>query len=90
MPRYIVERTFIDGLDIPSTLAGLETCLRVVDRNAELGVNWLHSYVTTNNAKTFCVYDGPDEDAICRAAYRNRLPVDRVTRVSVLDPFFHQ
>ena len=90
MPRYIVERTFAHGLAIPATLAGAEACLRVVDRNAELGVNWLHSYVTCDDGRTFCVYDGPDEDAIRRAALRNHLPVDRVTMVSVLDPFFHR
>ena len=90
MPRYVVERTFTLGLDIPLSLEGAEACLRVVDRNAELGVNWLHSYVTCDNAKTFCVYDGPDEEAIRRAAHRNHLPVDRITRVSVLDPYFHR
>jgi uncharacterized protein DUF4242 len=90
MPRYVVERTFTTGLDIPLSIEGAEACLRVVDRNAELGVHWLHSYVTCDNGKTFCVYDGPDEETIRRAAHRNNLPVDRITRVSVLDPYFHR
>ena len=90
MPRYVVERTFTMGLDIPLSLEGAEACMRVVDRNAELGVNWLHSYVTRDKGKTFCVYDGPDEETIRRAAHRNHLPVDRITRVAVLDPYFHR
>jgi len=36
MPRYMVERSFPDGLNIPLTEAGAQTCLGVVGRNAEL------------------------------------------------------
>ena len=57
--------------------------------NAEVGVTWVHSYVTTDKTKTFCIYDGPDQDAIRRAASSNGLPVDSVAPVSVLDPYFY-
>jgi hypothetical protein len=90
VPRYMVERTFSEGLHIPVTEAGSATCLGVVDRNGELGVTWVHSYVSEDKAKTFCVYDGPDPEAIRRAAERNGLPVDSITRVSVLDPYFYR
>ena len=90
MPRYIVERTFPDGLDIPVTAEGAQTCLAVVGRNAEAGVTWVHSYVTEDRRKTFCVYDAPDPDAIRKVAERNALPVDRITPVSVLDPYFYR
>jgi hypothetical protein len=90
MPRYIVERTFGDGLRIPMTDDGAATCLTVVDRNADLGVTWVHSYVTEDKQKTFCIYDGPHPEAIRRAAERNGLPVDRITRVTVLDPYFYR
>lgn len=33
---------------------------------------------------------GPDPEAIRRVAERNQLPVDRITRVSVLDRYFYQ
>ena len=49
----------------------------------------MHSYVTPDNKKTFCIYDGPSEDAIRKAAERNGLPVDTITPVSVLDPYFY-
>lgn len=89
MPRYVVERTFPDGLQIPITDEGAAACLAVVNRNGELGVTWVHSYVSEDKRRTFCVYDGPDADRIRRAAARNGLPVDRVTPVSVLDPYFY-
>jgi hypothetical protein len=89
MARYIVERTFPNGLEIPMTAEGAQACLGVVDRNADVGVTWVHSYVSEDHRTTFCVYDGPDPEAIRTAAQKNGLPVDRITRVSVLDPYFY-
>ena len=88
MPRYMVERTFAQGLHIPVTEDGAQACRGVVGRNADLGVTWVHSYVSQDKRKTFCVYDGPDPESIRTAAERNGLPIDQVTRVSVLDPYF--
>ncbi len=90
MPRYMVERTFPKGLVIPVTEEGTAICLGVVDHNADLGVTWVHSYVSDDKTKTYCIYDGPSPEAIRQAAERNGLPVDRITRVSVLDPYFYR
>jgi hypothetical protein len=90
MPRYLVERTFPEGLNIPVTADGAQTCLTVVGRNAEDGVTWIHSYVSVDKTKTFCVYDAPDPEAIRRTATRNSLPVDQISEVSVLDPYFYR
>ena len=89
MPRYLVQRTFPDGLAIPATPDGAQSCLGVVSRNGELGVTWVHSYVTTDKSVTYCVYDGPSPEAVRMAAELNHLPVDRITEVRVLDPYFH-
>jgi hypothetical protein len=89
MPRYVVERTFEDGLAIPATDDGAKTCLAVVDGNAEFAVTWIHSYVDKAGRRTYCVYDGPDPEAIRKAAHRNDLPIDRITEVRVLDPYFY-
>jgi Protein of unknown function (DUF4242) len=89
MPRYLVERTFVDGLHIPINDAGVKTVAGVVATNAEQGVTWVHSYVSDDHAKTFCVYDGPSPESIREVAERNGLPVDAVTQVSVLDPYFY-
>jgi hypothetical protein len=89
MPRYLVERTFPDGLHIPVTDEGAIACLGVVKRNGDVGVTWVHSYVSADKRKTFCIYDGPNPEAIREAARANGLPVDRITPVSVLDPYFY-
>ena len=90
MARFLVERTFPDGLAIPVTQEGAEVCLTVVGNNLQEDVTWVHSYVTEDKKKTFCIYDAPDAEAIRHAARRNNLPVDSITPVRVLDPYFYR
>jgi hypothetical protein len=90
MPRYVVERTFPEGLNIPIDAQGAASCLAVVDRNADDGVTWVHSYVSDDKRKTFCIYDAPSPEAIRKTADRNSLPLDQITQVSVLDPYFYR
>jgi hypothetical protein len=86
----MVERTFADGLTIPQSAEGAETCLSVVGANASHGVTWVHSYVTGDHSKTFCIYDGPSPEAIRAAAGDTGLPIDAISEVSVLDPYFYR
>lgn len=79
MPRYLVERTFPGSLSIPVRA--------VVERNADEGVTWVHSYVSEDKKKSFCIYDAPSPEAIRKTAARNELPVERITQVRVLDPY---
>jgi Nickel responsive protein SCO4226-like len=90
MPRYLVERTFPDTLAIPVNETGAEVCRTVVNHNTEELVTWVHSYVSQDKKKTFCIYDAPSPEAIRQAAQKNSLPVDQITEVSVLDPYFYQ
>jgi Protein of unknown function (DUF4242) len=90
MARYLVERTFPEGLNIPITQEGAQVCMNVVGGNSTVGVTWVHSYVTEDKKKTYCVYDGPDPESIRKAAEKNSLPIDRISKVSVLDPYFYK
>ncbi len=89
MPRYLIEREFPEGLKIPTDEAGASLCRTVADNNAEDGVTWVHSYVTPDGTRTFCIYDGPSPEAVRHAAARNKLPISRITEVRVLDPYFY-
>ena len=89
MPRYVVERTFPDTLQITQDDTGMKVVTGVVDRNADQGVTWVSSFVSADREKTFCIYDGPTPEAIRRAAEHNSLPVDAITQVTVLDPYFY-
>lgn len=90
MPRYLIERSFPDGLSIPLDDDGRRLVSTVVSNNAEHGVTWVHSYVTSDRKQTYCVYDGQNPEAIRKVAERNGLPVSRITEVSVLDPYFYR
>lgn len=79
MPRYLVERTFSD---LPEF-----SVEAVIERNADDGVTWIHSYVCEDTPTILCVYEAPSPEAIRRAARRSDLPVDRITQVRVLDPY---
>jgi len=78
--RYLVERTFP-----PGALDGLNaaTKKKVNANNATVGVRWIQSYANADKTKTFCVYEGPSEAAVRKAAALNSLPVDSVTEVPV-------
>ena len=90
MPRYLVERSFADGLHISMDAIGAKTCAEVVGSNLDYGVTWVHSYVTPDKTKSYCIYDGPTPEAIRKVAVRNRLPINRITEVRVLDPYFYR
>lgn len=78
--RYLVERTFppgaLDGLDAA-------TKKKVNANNATVGVRWVQSFANAEKTKTFCVYEGPSEAAIRKAAILNALPIDTITEVPV-------
>ena len=90
MPRYLVERSFPDGLEIPMNAEGAQVCANVGEGNSQFEVNWVHSYVSDDKTKTFCIYDGPNPESIRKAAETNGLPIDRITKISVLDPYFYR
>ena len=90
MPRYLIEREFPDGLSIPPDESGANLCRTVIDNNAQDGVTWVHSYVTPDHRRTFCLYDGPTPEAVRRAAARNKLPISQINEVLVLDPYFYR
>ena len=78
--RYLIERTFPAG-----ALEGLDAAAKakVNGNNASVGVKWIQSYANADKTKTFCVYEGPSEAAVRKAAELNKLPVDSVMEVPV-------
>lgn len=81
MHRYMVVRTFpagaLDGLDA----AGKK---EVNTKNTSKEVRWVHSYANADKTKTFCIYEGPSEQAIRDAASANNIPVDYIVEIPVV------
>ena len=90
MPRYVVEREFPDGLRIPIDEAGANARRALVESNLEDQVTWVHSYVSADKSKTFCVCVAPSPEAIRRSASRTKLPIERITEVRMVDPYSYK
>lgn len=90
MPRYLIMRSFEGGLNIPVNDEGADECSKITLNNLLDEVTWIHSYVTGDRKKTFCLYEAPSPEAVRRAARRNNLPVDQIIEVTVLDPYFYK
>lgn len=51
MPRYLIERTFPNGLRVPMDDVGSRALTGIVGQNAAEGVTWVHSYVTPDGPR---------------------------------------
>ena len=89
MPRYLVERTFPEGLQIPVD-DGRSNLLGVVDRNADDGVTWVHSYVSDDQQEELLRLrrsdsrGDPPDGAAKRPAGRPHHPGERARPVLLL------
>lgn len=81
MHRYMVVRTFPAG-----ALAGLDAAgKKAVNKcNSDHRVHWVYSFANADKTKTFCIYDGPNEQAIQDAAVANKIPVDYIVEIPVV------
>lgn len=82
--RYVVERTFP-----PGALDNLDATAKanIIANNSKAHVRWVKSYVNADKNRTFCIYEGPDKNAVLKAAQLNGLPVDSITEIpGTLDP----
>lgn len=89
MPRYLIERTFDEAWEIPPGPEGRRLLMALIACNSDRSVTWLHSYVSEDGRRSFCIYDAPSPEAIRLTARSNGLPVDRIVEISVLDPYAH-
>lgn len=81
MPLFVIERQFAESLQLDAKGAA---AIKAV--NADVGVNWLISFLSADRKKTYCLYEAPSADAIREAARLNHLPADVVIEVSELRP----
>lgn len=79
MPLFLIERNFANELEVTNDgAAGIKQV------NAEVGVNWLYSFLSADKKKTYCLYEAPSAELIREAARRNSLPADVIIPVSEL------
>ena len=81
MALFLIERTFAEEVDLSSDDVRL-----IEEINADVGVNWLFSFLTADRHRTYCLYEAPSPEAIRESAERAGVPVDSIIEVSRLVP----
>ncbi len=79
MAVFLVERNFAEQLQV--TPEGAASINKV---NAEIGVQWLISFLSVDKKKTYCLYEASSAEAIRAAAVRNGVPADSIIEVGEL------
>ncbi len=77
MPRFIIERNFAEQVEMNKDVASAIT--RV---NADVGVQWLFSFLSADKKKTYCLYEAPNAEALREAARKLNIPADVIIEVS--------
>jgi len=77
MPLFIVERNFAEQLELTSEGAA---AIKLI--NADVGVNWLFSFLSADKKKTYCLYEAPSAELVREAARRANVPADVIIEVS--------
>jgi hypothetical protein len=71
MPCFIIERNFAEQLEVNrDVITGLTHV------NADVGVQWLFSFLSADKKKTYCLYEAPNAKLIREASRRLDLPAD--------------
>jgi hypothetical protein len=81
MPLFMIERNFAEQLEV-----NRDDQLKVAQINADVGVQWLFSFLRADKKKTYCLYEAPSADAIREAARRANIPADEIVEVGELRP----
>jgi Protein of unknown function (DUF4242) len=77
MALFMIERNFAAELNVSPADAKA-----VVKINNDLGVKWLHSFLSADKRKTYCLYEAANGEAIREAARRAGLPADIVIELT--------
>jgi hypothetical protein len=81
MPLYVIERQFAEQLEMtPEGLRGIEAI------NAEVGIEWLYSFLSADKRKSYCLYQAASPEAIRAAAAKAGIPADKIIEVNQIDP----
>ena len=78
MALFIIERTFAEAIAEESAEASAE----IEAVNAELGLDWVQSFLSLDRTRTYCLYEAPNAEALREHAERLGIPADSILEVS--------
>lgn len=77
MPIFLIERQYAEQLE-----ADPEAVKLLNQINDEEGIEWLHSFLSKDLRRTYCLYEAPNGDAIRAAAVRAGIPADVIVELA--------
>jgi hypothetical protein len=81
MPLFLIERNFAEQSEV-----NRDDVLQVTQVNADVGIQWLFSFLSADKKKTYCLYEAPNAEAIREAAQRLNVPADVIIEVGEVRP----
>lgn len=81
MPLFMIERHFAEQMEVTRQQAD---DIQLI--NADVGVQWLFSFLSADKKKTYCLYEAPSAALIREAAQRANIPADVIVEVSEMRP----
>jgi hypothetical protein len=81
MPLFLIERNFAEQLEV-----NRDKATEAIQVNADVGIQWLFSFLSADKKKTYCLYEAPSAEAIREAARRLNIPADVIVEVDELRP----
>jgi hypothetical protein len=76
MPLFLIERNFAEQVT-----ANHDIVTTITQVNADVGIQWLFSFLSADKRKTYCLYEAPSAEAIRDAARRLNLPADVIVEL---------
>jgi len=71
MALYLIERNFAEQLNVTRDIA-----TAVTQVNADVGIQWLYSFLSADKRKSYCLYEAANPEAIREAARKLNIPAD--------------
>jgi hypothetical protein len=81
VPLFLIERNFAEQLEV-----NRDVVLQATQVNADVGIQWLFSFLSADKKKTYCLYEAPSAEAIREAAQRLNVPADVIIEVGEVRP----
>ena len=81
MPLFVIERHFAEQREMTRDRASEIELI-----NADVGVQWLFSFLSSDRKKSYCLYEAPSAEAIREAALRANVPANVIVEVSEVRP----
>jgi Protein of unknown function (DUF4242) len=81
MPLFVIERHFAEQIEMTRDRASEIELI-----NADVGVQWLFSFLSADRKKSYCLYEARSAEAIREAALRANVPADVIVEVSEVRP----